>query len=102
MSLFTVTKQLVADLPSAFLRVDAHNDSDGDWESSDCLWLELTPESSFCEGEYIAISMLSRDGSRWDASFNSADRFGGHSLLWNVTGTSTDIITSVKKYLSKR
>ena len=99
LALFEVSKRVIKALPSSFLKATPH-DAD-DWEHPDRLWIEWTPDSDVCEGQYISVGKLTQDGCLWCAESATADRFGGHPTLWDVSGTESEVAQAVINHLKE-
>jgi hypothetical protein len=92
------TMALVAILEGRFVKVETHEVADAG--SSDLLWLEFTPDDALSEGEVLCISPATNDQALWFCSLNSAHRFGGWSTLWDIAGTSAEVIAGVQEALA--
>jgi hypothetical protein len=69
--LYGMTSEILATLPSYFMRVEAHESDDPDVE--DCLWL-LMVENDLTEGDLISIRPASQD--RWYVAHDLAHKDG--------------------------
>jgi hypothetical protein len=98
-TLYPPTKAILERCGALFFRVDAHDESDP--ESSDFLWIELTPDDTFSEGEVLTVSPMMPDRQRWFVSRETANEFGGWVTHWYVTGTSSEVFDHVLAALNK-